>query len=55
LPAASEVQNLVDEISDLINSTLYKLKFLKWVSLSERTWASERGLFFDKKPVENPK
>jgi hypothetical protein len=29
LPAASEVQNLVDEISDLINSTLYKLKFLK--------------------------
>jgi hypothetical protein len=29
LPANSEIQNLVDEISDLINSTLYKLKFLK--------------------------
>jgi len=29
LPAASEIQNIVDEIADLINSTLYKLKFLK--------------------------
>ena len=29
LPANSEIQNLVDEIADLINSTLYKLKFLK--------------------------
>ena len=25
----SEIQNIVDEISDLIDSTLYKLKFLK--------------------------
>jgi len=29
LPTASEIQNIIDEISDLINSTLYKLKFLK--------------------------
>jgi hypothetical protein len=29
LPANSEIQNVVDEIADLINSTLYKLKFLK--------------------------
>jgi hypothetical protein len=29
LPANSEIQNLVDEIADLINSTLYKLRFLK--------------------------
>ena len=28
-PQDSELQNLVDEIADLINSTLYKLKFLK--------------------------
>jgi DNA-binding ferritin-like protein len=29
LPDNSEIQNLVDEIADLINSTLYKLRFLK--------------------------
>jgi len=29
LPQDSEIQNIVDEIADLINSTLYKLKFLK--------------------------
>jgi hypothetical protein len=29
LPDSSEIQNLVDEIADLINSTLYKLRFLK--------------------------
>jgi DNA-binding ferritin-like protein len=29
LPQDSELQNLVDEIADLINSTLFKLKFLK--------------------------
>lgn len=29
LPQDSEIQNLVDEIADLINSTLYKLRFLK--------------------------
>jgi len=29
LPANSEIQNIVDEIADLINSTLYKLRFLK--------------------------
>jgi len=29
LPQRSEIQNIVDEISDLINSTLYKLRFLK--------------------------
>ncbi len=29
LPQESEIQNLVDEIADLINSTCYKLKFLK--------------------------
>jgi DNA-binding ferritin-like protein len=29
LPQDSELQNIVDEISDLINSTTYKLKFLK--------------------------
>jgi hypothetical protein len=29
LPANSEIQNVVDEIADLINSTLYKLRFLK--------------------------
>jgi hypothetical protein len=28
LPQDSELQNLVDEIADLINETLYKLKFL---------------------------
>ena len=28
-PQDSELQNLVDEIADLINSTLYKLRFLK--------------------------
>ena len=28
LPQDSELQNLVDEIADLINQTLYKLKFL---------------------------
>jgi DNA-binding ferritin-like protein len=29
LPQDSELQNIIDEISDLINSTAYKLKFLK--------------------------
>ena len=29
LPQDSELQNLVDELADLINSTLYKLRFLK--------------------------
>lgn len=29
LPQDSELQNIVDEIADLINSTVYKLKFLK--------------------------
>lgn len=29
LPADAELNNIVDEIADLINSTLYKLKFLK--------------------------
>lgn len=28
LPQDSELQNIVDEIADLINSTLYKLRFL---------------------------
>jgi hypothetical protein len=28
LPQDTELQNLVDEIADLINSTLYKLKYL---------------------------
>ena len=28
LPQDTELQNLVDEIDDLINSTLYKLRFL---------------------------
>lgn len=28
LPQDSELQNIVDEIADLINSTTYKLKFL---------------------------
>lgn len=28
LPKDSEIQNIIDEISQLINSTLYKLKFL---------------------------
>jgi DNA-binding ferritin-like protein len=28
LPKDSELQNLIDEIADLINSTLYKLRFL---------------------------
>ena len=28
LPQDTELQNLVDEIADLINSTLYKLRFL---------------------------
>jgi DNA-binding ferritin-like protein len=28
LPQNTELQNLVDEIADLINSTLYKLRFL---------------------------
>jgi hypothetical protein len=27
------LQNLVDEIADLIDSTLYKLKAFKWISL----------------------
>ena len=29
LPQDSEIQNLVDEIAQLIDSTLYKLRFLK--------------------------
>lgn len=29
LPQDSELQNIIDEIADLINSTNYKLKFLK--------------------------
>lgn len=29
LPQDTELQNLVDEIADLVNSTLYKLRFLK--------------------------
>jgi len=29
LPQDSELQNTIDEIADLINSTTYKLKFLK--------------------------
>jgi DNA-binding ferritin-like protein len=29
LPQDSELQNLIDEIADLINTTAYKLKFLK--------------------------
>lgn len=29
LPQDSELQNLIDEIADLINTTTYKLKFLK--------------------------
>lgn len=29
LPQDSELQNIVDEIADLINTTLYKLRFLK--------------------------
>ena len=29
LPDDSELQNLIDEIADLINTTLYKLRFLK--------------------------
>jgi DNA-binding ferritin-like protein len=29
LPQESELQNIIDEIADLINSTTYKLKFLK--------------------------
>lgn len=29
LPEDTELQNLVDEIADLIDSTLYKLRFLK--------------------------
>jgi len=29
LPQDTELQNLVDEIADLINSTLYKLRFLE--------------------------
>jgi hypothetical protein len=29
LPQDSELQNIIDEIAGLINSTTYKLKFLK--------------------------
>ena len=29
LPQDSEIQNLIDSIADLINTTTYKLKFLK--------------------------
>ena len=29
LPQDTELQNLIDEIADLINSTLYQLKFLE--------------------------
>ena len=29
LPQDSELQNLIDEIADLIDSTIYKVKFLK--------------------------
>lgn len=29
LPQDSELQNIIDEIADLINTTTYKLKFLK--------------------------
>lgn len=30
LPQDSEIQNAIDNIADLIDSTIYKLKFLKW-------------------------
>jgi hypothetical protein len=29
LPPDSDLNNIVDEVSDLVNSTIYKLKFLK--------------------------
>jgi len=29
LPQDTALQNLIDEIADLINSTIYKLKFLE--------------------------
>ena len=29
LPDDTELQNIIDEIADLINSTIYKLKYLK--------------------------
>ena len=29
LPQDTELQNIIDEIADLVNSTLYKLRFLK--------------------------
>jgi hypothetical protein len=29
LPQESQIQNIVDEIAQLIDSTLYKLRFLK--------------------------
>ncbi len=29
LPQDSEIQNLIDEVADLVNTTAYKLKFLK--------------------------
>jgi hypothetical protein len=29
LPSESQLQNIVDEIADQIDSTLYKLRFLK--------------------------
>ena len=29
LPQDTELQNLIDEIADLINSTIYKIKFLE--------------------------
>lgn len=31
LPQDSELQNEVDNIANLINSTVYKLRFLKWL------------------------
>jgi hypothetical protein len=30
LPQDSYIQNQIDEVVALINSTLYKLRFLKW-------------------------
>jgi hypothetical protein len=36
LPDETQLQNIVDEIAELIDSTLYKLKTFKWIAKSDK-------------------
>jgi hypothetical protein len=36
MPQDSEIQNEIDSIATLLNQTVYKLKFLKWLQNKTR-------------------